>query len=62
MGHLVTKEDLKPHPDKIKTVQEMQKPDSIKAIRRFCGFVEYLTKFLPKLSEVMEPIRNFTWN
>ena len=60
MGHLVTKEGLKPHPDKIEAVQEMQKQDNIKAIRRFCGFVKYLVKFLPKLSEVTGPVRNFT--
>ena len=60
LGHLVTKEGLKPDPDKIKAVQEMPKPDNIKAVRRFCGFVNYLAKFMPKLSEVMEPIRNLT--
>ena len=60
LGHLVTKEGLKPDPDKIEAVQEMPKPDSVKAVRRFCGFVNYLAKFMPKLSEVMEPIRNLT--
>lgn len=60
LGHLVTKDGLKPDPDKIKAVQEMPKPDDIKAVRRFCGFVNYLAKFMPKLSDVMEPIRNLT--
>ena len=58
LGHLVTKEGLKP--DKIKAVQEMPKLDKIKAVRRFCGFINYPAKFMPKLSEVMEPIRNLT--
>ena len=60
LGHLVTKEGLKPDPDKIKAVQEMPKPDKIKAVRRFCGFINYPAKFMPKLSEVVEPIRNLT--
>ena len=60
LRHLVTKEGLKPDPDKIKLVQEMPQPDNIKAVRRFCGFVNYSAKFMPKLSEVMEPIRNLT--
>ena len=60
LRHLVTKEGLKPDPDKIKAVQEMPRPDNIKAVRRFCGFVNYLAKFMPKLSEVMESIRNLT--
>ena len=60
LGHLDTKEGLKPDPDKIKAVQEMSRPDNIKAVRRFCGFVNYLAKFMPKLSEVRERIRNLT--
>lgn len=54
-GHLVTKEGLPPDLEKTKTVQEKLRPDNIKAGRRFCGFVNYLAKFMPTLSEVMEP-------
>ena len=32
----------------------------IKAVRRFCGFVNYLAKFMRKVSGVMELIRNLT--
>ena len=53
-GHLCTKEGLKPDPDKINAVQDMPRPDNIKAVRGFCGFVNYLAKFRLKLSEVME--------
>ena len=53
-GHLCTKEGLKPDPDKINAVQEMPRPDNIKAVRGFCGFVNYLAKFMLKLKEVME--------
>jgi len=60
LRRLVTKEGLKPDPDKIKAVQEMPRPENIKAVRRFCGFVNYLAEFMLKLSEVMEPIRNLT--
>jgi len=38
----------------------MPKPDSVKAVRRFCGFVNYPAKFMLKLSDVMELIRNLT--
>ena len=32
----------------------------IEGVQRFNGFVNYLAKFLPKLSEVTEPIRQLT--
>ena len=60
LGYLVTKEGLKPDPVKIKAVQEMPTPDNIKAVKRFCGFANYLAKFMPKLSEVIELVRNLT--
>ena len=38
----------------------MPKPHDVEDVRRFCVFVNYLAKFLPKLSEVLEPIRQLT--
>ena len=38
----------------------MPKPDNVKTVRRFCGFVNYLPKFLPRLAEVLEPIQQLT--
>ena len=38
----------------------MPKPNNVKAVRRFCGFVNYLPKFLPRLAEVLEPIQQLT--
>ena len=60
MGHLVTDKGLKPDPEKIIAVTNMPTPDSVSAVRRFCGFVNYLAKFLPNLSDVLEPLRHLT--
>ena len=38
----------------------MPKPEDVEGVRRFCGFVNYLSKFLPKLADVLEPIRQLT--
>ena len=60
LGHLVTKDGLQIDPEKLEAVREMPKPQDVEGVRRFCGFVNYLAKFLPKLSEVLEPIRQLT--
>ena len=60
LGHLVTKDGLQVDPEKLEAVREMPKPQDVEGVRRFCGFVHYLAKFLPKLSEVLEPIRQLT--
>ena len=48
--HLDTAGGLKPDPDKVVAVRNMPKPDNVQAVRRFCGFVNYLAKFLPRLA------------
>ena len=60
MGHLVTANGLKRDPEKVEAVRNMPKPDNVKAVRRFCGFVNYLAKFLPCLAEVLEAIQQLT--
>ena len=48
----MTKNGLKPDPDKVKAVEERPKPQSKKELSSLPGFVNYLSKFLPGLSDV----------
>ena len=41
MGHLITKNGLKPDPDKSKAVEEIRKPQSKKELLSLLGFVNY---------------------
>ena len=60
MGHLITKDGLKPEPEKIKAVQEMLRPTSKNKLLGLLGFLNYLCKSLPKLSEDVQPLREMT--
>ena len=60
MGHLLTSDGLRPDPQKVQAVIDMPNPDGIKAVQRFLGFVNYLSKFLPHISGVSEPLRRLT--
>lgn len=67
LGHLVTADGLKPDPIKCQAIDEMPPPTDKTGVQRLNGFVNYLAKFLPQLSEAMEPIRQLTrkdvpWN
>ena len=59
MGHVISKDGLKPDPDKVAAIKNMPKPTSKPD---GLGFVNYLSKFLPKLSEVSAPLRELTTN
>ena len=54
MRHEVTNKGIKMDPEKAKAILEMPRPTSLN------GFVNYLSKFLPKLADGMEPIRRLT--
>ena len=60
MGHLVTKQGLKIDPNKAKAILEMPRPEDEEGVQRLNGFVNYLAKFLPRLADHMEPIRQLT--
>ena len=60
MGHLITSKGLEPDLDKVKAVEEMPEPTTKQELKSLLGFVNYLSKFLPKLSEVAQPLRDLT--
>ena len=67
LGHLITDKGLKPDPTKVEAVKQMQQPSDVEGVQRLNGFVNYLTRFLPGLSDAMGPIRQLTrkdvpWN
>ena len=55
MGHLITAQGLKPHPKKVEAILKLPKPKSKEDIERLNGTV--IAKFLPRLSNVMEPLQ-----
>ena len=59
-GHVLSSEGLKPDPNKVNAVSEMPKPTCKQETLSLLGFVNYLAKFLPRLSEISQPIRQLT--
>ena len=51
---------LKPDPLKIKAIQFMQIPSDAVGMQRYLGFINYLSRFLLKLSTLCEPLRKPT--
>ena len=62
IGHLLTSEGLKPDPSKVAAVRDMPTPQKKEDLRRFLGFVTYLGKFIPNLSEIGAPLRDLLKN
>ena len=59
-GHLLTDKGVKPDPGKIEAIINMPTPKDRKAVARLNGMINYLSRFLPKLADIMAPIRQLT--
>ena len=57
VGHIISDKGVHPDDEKIKAVKEMPDPQSKEDVRRFLGFIQYLAKFIPNLSEIDAPLR-----
>jgi len=57
VGHVLSKDGLKPDPEKIKAVKEMKPPQNTKELKTFLGFIQYLGKFMPNMATVSAPLR-----
>jgi len=60
IGHVLTSEGVKADPSKISSITEMKSPTDKSGVRRLLGTANYLAKFLPKLSDATEPLRQLT--
>ena len=59
-GHVFTTDGLKPDASKIEALRDMPAPTDVSGVLRFCGIAQYLTRFLPHLSDIAAPLRELT--
>ena len=56
-GHLLTREGLHVDPKKVEAIEKIPEPEDAKAVQRLLGSENYLAKFVPHLSDILEPLR-----
>jgi len=47
---------IHPSEDKIEAVAKMNPPSDVSGVRRFLGLVNYMGRFIPNLSELLQPL------
>ena len=60
MGHIFGKQGLSPDSVKVQAVRDMPCPTDIQGVQRLIGVVTYLSKIMPQLSSICEPLRRLT--
>ena len=51
LGHEIDENGIKPNKEKVKAILDLKNPENSKQLISFLGAIEYLAKFLPRLSE-----------
>lgn len=61
-GHILSSDGLKPDPEKIAAICDMELPRNRKELKTVLGMINYLAKFSPNLSEITHPMRQLLQN
>lgn len=69
LGHVIDSNGVAKNEGKVKAIRDVKPPVNVKEVQSFCGMVNYYAKFMPALSETLEPIHKlcrkeekFDWN
>lgn len=57
MGFIISKEGIEADKSHIRAITELEQPTNKKDVRRFLGMVNFLSKFIPNVSQVTAPLR-----
>ncbi|UYV69327.1 K02A2.6-like, partial [Cordylochernes scorpioides] len=60
LGHIIGHNKIKPDPEKTKVINEFPQPKTVKQVRQFLGLAGYYRKFIPKFSEIADPLTSLT--
>ena len=59
-GYILSSEGHRADPEKVRAITNMSHPENITELRRFCGMVNYLAKYIKDLASTMEPLHQLT--
>lgn len=59
LGHILTKDGLKPNPNKIKVIENLEIPKTQRQIKSFLGITGYYRKFVRDYAKIAQPITKY---
>ena len=55
LGHIFSQKRIEVDPDKVKAISEMPPPKNEKKVRGFIRWLQYISRFIAKLTTIYEP-------
>jgi hypothetical protein len=60
MGHILTKNGMKVDKERLQGIQDIPTPQDKAAVQRFIGIMNYISRFIPNLSDILKPLNELT--
>ena len=62
LGHEINENGIKPNEEKVEAMLKLKAPENTKDLKSFLGAIQYMAKFLPKLSKRTDRLRKLLKN
>ena len=62
LGHIISPEGISPLPEKVKALQDLQPPISLRQLRHFLGLLNYYRRFIPHCADLLSPLSDLLRN
>ena len=56
LGHHIHANGISPRPDKVKAIQELFPPSSLRKLREFLGLITFYRRFIPRCATIVQPL------
>jgi hypothetical protein len=56
LGYMIDDKGTRPHPERIKAVQQIEVPKTVKALRSFLGLINFYRRFIYRLAQIASPL------
>ena len=60
LGHIVSRNGIRPQLSNVQAILNFPKPESNRAVKRFCGMVNFYKKFIADSDSILRPLYNST--
>ena len=60
LGHIVSPKGLRPNTEKVRAIQTLDAPTTVKGVRSYLGLAGYYRNFIPKFSSISRPLTKLT--
>ena len=60
LGHIISKDGIRPDPEKVKAVEDWKEPTNQTQVRAFLGLTTYFKRFIKGYAKIAAPLMELT--